>query len=140
MTFLLIWPGCAGEAVDQIGDAMGYHRSPATVDEDEDNHLQLVWEETTRRMLDAYDGEMGAPMLKIGNSIWFDDGNELNEDYAEVVGDYARQVDFDAVESSSAVNDWVQKSTDGLIKSIVQEGAPLRPPHSLLAINSIYLW
>ena len=37
------------------------------------------------------------------------------------------------------MNEWVSKSTNGLINPIVPDNNPLFPPYILIAINSIYL-
>jgi serine protease inhibitor len=112
--------------------------------------MQLVWEGTTQSMLAGAAGQcLGsvwngvckskAPLLKIVNAIWFDDGGVLNSTNDSIVGGYAMQTDFEAQESPTVVNQWVENSTNGMIDSIVEEGKPLLPPNVLIAINSIYL-
>ena len=113
------------------------------------DNLILAWEGTTQKMLAASSGQCvqewdgvcnaNAPTLEIANSVWFDDGDTLHADYEAVVGNYTKQVDFQSVDSSTAVNEWVKDSTNGLITDIVEEGKALFPPYVLLAINSIYL-
>ena len=56
-----------------------------------------------------------------------------------MVGSYAKQTDFEAEDSPVIINEWVNNATNGLIDSIVDEGAPLFPPYVLITINSIYL-
>eukprot|EP00579_Thalassiosira_antarctica_P009098 CAMPEP_0201902378 /NCGR_PEP_ID=MMETSP0902-20130614/54921_1 /ASSEMBLY_ACC=CAM_ASM_000551 /TAXON_ID=420261 /ORGANISM="Thalassiosira antarctica, Strain CCMP982" /LENGTH=1151 /DNA_ID=CAMNT_0048436377 /DNA_START=102 /DNA_END=3557 /DNA_ORIENTATION=- len=140
MALSLIYPGSTGDAVNQISDTLGYS---------EDN-MQLVWNETTQRMLinsggqcvgEEWDGvcDSAAPLLQIANSVWFDINNTLNADYADVVGSYAKQINFTADDSPVIVNEWVKNSTNGMIDSIVPEDEPLFPPYVLIAINSIYL-
>jgi len=142
MAFSLVWPGCTGEAVNQVRDVLGYP--------DGSSNMQLVWEGTAQSMLAGASGQcLGgvwngvcdseAPLLKIANSIWFDDGGVLNSTYDSIVGGYAMQTDFEATESPTVVNQWVENSTNGMIDSIVEEGKPLFPPYVLIAINSIYL-
>lgn len=134
MAFSLIYPGCDGDSIDQIRETLHYP---------EGTNMQLVWEATTQSMLSSStgDGKPGSdtPLLKIANSVWFDDGEKLNADYEDVVGDYAMQTDFKDDESPYVVNEWVEESTNGLIKSIVPTDEPLFPPYVLIAINSIYL-
>jgi len=133
MAFSLLYPGLTGKAVDQVRKALGYP----------DDNAQLVWEETTQSLLAGNDGGEvwgnEAPLLKISNSVWLDDGSVLDPLYEDVVGEYAKQIDFQANNSGIIVNDWVDKSTNGLIDSIVDEDKPLFPPYVLIAINSIYL-
>ncbi len=77
MAFSLVWPGCTGEAIGEVRDALGYPDGPS--------NMQLVWEGTTQSMLAGAAGQcLGsvwngvcdseAPLLKIANAIWFDDG------------------------------------------------------------------
>ena len=73
MAFSLVWPGCTGDAIGQVRDALGYPHGSS--------NMQLVWEGTTQVMLDGADGrcegsvEDGvcdyeeAPLLKIANAI-----------------------------------------------------------------------
>lgn len=141
MAFSLIWPGCTGDAIEEVRQTLGYP--------EDGSNLMLVWEETTQSMLAGANGEClydfgsgcesYAPLLQIANSIWYDDGDVLNTTYESVVGDYAMQTDFEAEDSPVIVNQWVKNSTNGLIDSIVAEGQPLFPPLVLIAINSIYL-
>jgi serine protease inhibitor len=138
MAFSLVYPGCTDDGITEIQDVMGYP---------DDTNMQLVWENQTQRMLAASPGgclggsfcDADAPLLQIANSVWFDDGDTLNQDYEAVVGEYAKQIDFEAADSPVIVNEWVSDSTNGLIDSIVDESKPLFPPYVLIAINSIYL-
>ena len=61
----------------------------------------------------------------------------LNAAYSAIVEDYARQLGFESEDAGSAVNEWVNMSTNRLIGSVVDKG-PLTP-WLLLAINTIYL-
>jgi serpin B len=144
MAFSLVWPGCVGEAIGQVRDVLGYP------DDGPSSNMRLVWEETTQSMLAGASGQClsgvwngvcdsEAPLLKIANAIWYDDGSVLNSTYDSIVGGYAMQTDFEAMESPTVVNSWVENSTNGMIDSIVEEGKPLFPPYVLIAINSIYL-
>lgn len=148
MVFSLLYPGSTDVSMTQIRDVLGFS-SPNT---------QLVWEEVSQRLDSAYEGQCGegsvvvsdiegdnipceqqAPKLEIANSVWFDDQTTLALEYEQVVGEYAKQVDFDSTESSNIVNEWVFNKTNGLIDSVVPENTPLFPPYLLIAINSIYL-
>ena len=79
------------------------------------------------------------PLLKFANSIRYNDGSALNTTYERVFGDHALQTDFEAQDSPTIVNDWVENLADGVIDSIVPVGEPFYPPNILIAINSIYL-
>ncbi len=141
MAFSIIWPGCTGDAIDEVRQTLGYP--------DDGSNLRLVWEEATQSMLAGANGECSYdfgdgcesynPLLQVANSVWSDDGDVFNSTYQTVVGDYAMQTDFEAEDSPLVVNEWVKNSTNGLIDSIVSEGQPLFPPLVLIAINSIYL-
>mmetsp|Transcript_19135 Transcript_19135/g.41726 ORF Transcript_19135/g.41726 Transcript_19135/m.41726 type:complete len:519 (-) Transcript_19135:193-1749(-) len=148
MAFSLIYPGCTGEAIDQLRNVFGYPNDPN--DSNNNNIMQLVWEDTINRMQNKsagqcpggrWNGECDseAPTLKIANSIWFDDNSTLHQNYNNVVGRYAKQIDLASDDSPIIVNEWVKNSTNGMIESIVPEDRPLFPPHELIAINSIYL-
>jgi len=143
MAFSLIYPGCTGEAIDQLRNTLGYPQG---------SNARLVWEDTTQSMLGDSAGQClregwgddeectsAAPLLKIANSVWFDNDSTLDSDYENAVGVYGRQIDFEADDSPIIVNEWVKNSTNGMINSIVDEGQPLFPPYVLIAINSIYL-
>ena len=141
MAFSLIYPGSTNNATDEIRDTLGYP---------EGSNMQLVWENTTQRMLSSSNGEcicpspdgvgceLGKPLLQIANSVWLDNNDTLNPEYELVVGDYAKQTDFDSDDSPDVINEWVSNSTNELIDGIVPEGQPLYPPIVLIAINSIY--
>jgi len=141
MAFSLIYPGCTGDAPDQLRDVLGYPKT---------DNMRLVWEGATNRMLNSSGGqcaggewngvcESEAPLLKIANSVWFDDNETLDANFESVLGDFAKQIDLGADESPFIVNGWVENQTNGLIESIVPEDNPLYPPSELIAINSIYL-
>jgi len=148
MAFSLLYPGSTNEGISQIRDSFNY---PS-------NNLQLVWQDTTNRLLESASGKCISefngvcnsytPTIQIANSIWIhnqcdDSGlfclHTLNTTYDNVVGEYAIETDFESDESPVIVNEWVSNSTNGLITSIVEEDKPLFPPYVLIAINSIYL-
>jgi serine protease inhibitor len=156
MAFSLLYPGSTGDGKEEIRNVLGYATTTTTDSDnnggDDDNNIQqqLAWANVTERMLanshgqcpkGAWDGVCNeeAPLLKIANSVWFDDGSVLNPDYEAAVGDHAKQIDLGAQDSPATVNEWVERSTNGLIDSVVEEGKPLYPPWELIAINSIYL-
>mmetsp|Transcript_1167 Transcript_1167/g.2147 ORF Transcript_1167/g.2147 Transcript_1167/m.2147 type:complete len:525 (-) Transcript_1167:58-1632(-) len=139
MVFSLLYPGATNDGIAAMRNTFGYP---------DGSNMQLVWQETSERMLKSangtclksdYDGTCvyEAPLLKFANSVWLDKSETLNKDYEEIVGEYAMHADFESPDSSTRVNEWVNKSTNGLIDSIVPQG-PLSPA-TLLAINSIYL-
>mmetsp|Transcript_1315 Transcript_1315/g.2562 ORF Transcript_1315/g.2562 Transcript_1315/m.2562 type:complete len:665 (+) Transcript_1315:191-2185(+) len=139
MALSLIYPGLSTvDAIEEVRDALRYPTG---------SNMQLVWEETTQRMLSNSGGQCvgggvcnsAAPLLQIANSVWFDANNTLNADYAVVIGSFAKQIDLEADDSPVIVNEWVKNQTNGLIESIVPEDNPLYPPWELIAINSIYL-
>ena len=140
MAFSLIYPGSTNDGITEIEDTFNYPGGDI---------MKLVWEETTVRLLggasgqcvDEFNGECYAyaPMLMIANSVWLNSSDTLQEDYAEIVGEYAMQTDFSSPDSPTEVNNWVNSSTNGLIDEIVDPSKPLYPSDVLLAINSIYL-
>lgn len=141
MAFSLIYPGCMGDAIEQVRETLRYPNS---------TNLQLVWENQTQELLAGASGaclwgssdqgcESEAPLLKIANSVWVHSEYALTSEYEVVVDEYVKQIDFKADNSPVLVNEWVDESTNGAIDEIVSEDEPLFPPTVLLAINSIYL-
>ena len=50
-----------------------------------------------------------APLLKIANSIWLDNGDTLSQEYQAVVGEYVKQIDLEAQDrTNSAACDLVR--------------------------------
>ena len=141
MVFSLIYPGATNDGIIDMRDTLGYP---------DGSNMQLVWKNAAVRMTERANGactlwnnyygtcDERRSQLKFANSVWLDKSDELNDDYAQVVGDYAMQANFDSPSSSTAVNNWVKNATNDLIDGIVPEGEPLYPA-KLLAVNSIYL-
>lgn len=142
MVFSLLYPGATNDGIIAMRDTFGYPDS---------TNMQLVWENASERMTERSNGACISwswnndgtcvarrSQLKFANSVWLDETDELNDAYAQVVGDYAMQANFDSPSSSADVNSWVKNATNGLISGIVPEGKPLYPT-KLLAVNSIYL-
>lgn len=139
LCFDLVYPASIREAASQIQSVFRYPT--------ESSQLQLVWQDTSSRIDNAYEGEcldsqggdcsQQAPTLAIANRIWVDNDTSLNATYAEVVGEFVRQIDFSDAGAGGVINGWVEDSTNGLIDSVVEEG-PLNR-YLLIAVNSIYL-
>ena len=141
MAFSLIYPGSTNNATVEIRNVFGYSN---------DNRELLVWEDISSSLMNRANGACRyvqddgrrcygkqGPMLHIANSIWLDNYDTLDVKYAQIVGGYSKQVDFQSIDSPSVVNEWVSNQTDGLVNSIVQEDMPL--PGLLIAFNSLYL-
>jgi len=138
MALSLVYPGASGLSAQQMQSVLGYP-------EDEPK-LSLLWEDTSNRLVAANNGECTSgptdncyaslPKIDIANSAWLHLEDELVPAYEDVVGEYAKQIDFLSRDAGGVVNEWVDDNTNGLIDSIVPEG---RIDALMLAINAIYL-
>jgi len=140
MALGLIYPGCTGEAVIQLGETLGFPPGDSS---------QLPWKEISDQLSSADGSCQGeiyngvcyheAPTLKIANSVWFHNANALDPEYRETVGpDIVKEIDFAAAASPVLVNDWAKNKTNGLIDWIVSPDQPLYPSHELILVNTIY--
>lgn len=130
MAFSLIYPGSTNNATVEIRNVFGYSN---------DSSELLVWEDISSSLMNRANGACRyyvqddgrcygkqGPMLHIANSIWLDNNDTLDVKYAQIVGGYSKQVDFQSIDSPTIVNEWVSNQTDGLVNSIVQEDAITR--------------
>jgi serpin B len=140
IAFSLIYPSATGQSLVEMQEVFGYPSS--------ETNLQLVWERTASELANIYKGECLSsyqgecerqePTVEIVNSVWIHDAATLDSSYAEVIGEYARQLDFSDESAGGVINAWVENQTNGLIDSIVNDGS-LDPSLVLIAINSLYL-
>jgi len=111
----------------------------------------LEWSWVTKQLNTQYQGECAytvaefgdcdeeKPLVMISNSVWTQESRKVESEYGNILGDYEKKIDLTSETSGSTVNSWVSNVTHGLIKEIVEEGRPLSPPLTALAVNAIYL-
>lgn len=111
----------------------------------------LVWQETQQRLTSAYDGSCLSPLdattsdqcdqkqptLAIANRVWMSDSIMVEDAVSQKLGSNLFQMDFNSGDAGSVINEWVDDSTRGLVKSIVGDGPLLNV--QVVAVNSIYL-
>lgn len=77
--------------------------------------------------------------LNIANSLWVNQGTQLNPDFAQKDQTYYQAkvstLDFRAPEAASSINDWVNQSTRGKISTIVDR---IPQDARLYVINAVY--
>lgn len=77
--------------------------------------------------------------FKIANSIWYRNGYTFEQDFLDVNRDYFNArvagLDFGNPQSKDIINAWVEESTNGKIKEIVDQIDPLTV---MFLINAIY--
>jgi serpin B len=78
------------------------------------------------RMLGRLTGDEG--VLRIANAVFVDDGVTLCDTFARIFADYfggkAMNADFGCPSAVELINEWANRSTDGLIQNIVNEFPP----------------
>lgn len=78
--------------------------------------------------------------FRIANSIWYRDTFEVEEDFLSTNEEYynaeTRPADFNDPATVSAINQWVDQQTEGLIDEIVK--GPINPLTVMYLINAIY--
>ncbi|GKW45361.1 serpin family protein [Planococcus sp. NCCP-2050] len=81
-----------------------------------------------------------AIQLSIGNSIWLNKSYQFQEDFAKNNEDYfnakIEEIDVTDNESVDRINRWVEDSTNGKIKEMME--APLDPKLVTVLLNAIY--
>lgn len=78
--------------------------------------------------------------LKIGNSIWIREGEEIQPGFLEVNKNIFRaevaELDFTKQDAADTINRWIEKATEGKIEKMLEGEIP---PHVIMyLINAIY--
>jgi serpin B len=77
--------------------------------------------------------------IKTANAIFVDYDVTINDDFAQTFMDYYRgssiNVDFKSPAAVAEVNDWVNKNTNGMIRSIIEK---FEPATAAVLANTIY--
>jgi serpin B len=118
---------------------------PGIEDADINNGVSRMLYDLTRQRDKEYK-EMGwqedyYEPLKIANAIFVDHDITIEDSFAQAFMDYYRgssiNVDFESPEAVGEVNDWVDKSTNGMIKNIIEE---FDPETLAVLANAIYFF
>jgi len=77
--------------------------------------------------------------LKIANSLWIDKQETIKPDFNQKIQQYyqaeIKSIDFRQPEASTTINNWVKKSTNGKINTIIER---IEPNTNFLLLNAIY--
>ena len=78
--------------------------------------------------------------LKMGNSIWIKEGEDIQPDFLEVNKDVFRaevaELDFSKEEAADTINGWIEKATEGKIEKMLEGEIPSNV--IMYLINAIY--
>ncbi len=78
--------------------------------------------------------------LLIGNSIWYDYSYTFNQEFLDdnktYYGAYIEDLNFRSLEAPNIINKWVEESTKGKIKKVIE--AEINPMMIMYLINAIY--
>ncbi len=78
--------------------------------------------------------------LSIANSIWIREGEIINQDFVDINQDafdaWIREVDFSKDGAVDEINQWIDASTNGLIKKMLK--SPISNDVMMYLINAIY--
>lgn len=78
--------------------------------------------------------------LNIGNSIWIRDGEKINKKFIDtnkdVFGAEVETLDFSKSSAVDSINEWISKSTNGMIKDMLK--GPISDDVMMYLINAIY--
>ncbi|MFB2895046.1 serpin family protein [Aerosakkonemataceae cyanobacterium BLCC-F50] len=77
--------------------------------------------------------------LQIANSLWIDKQETIKPDFSQKIQQHyqaeIQSIDFRKPQASATINNWVRKSTNGKIDSIIER---IEPNTAFLLLNAIY--
>ena len=127
---VLAWNGAVGKTGEGIASTIGL-AAGSTFDQ-----FNPTWASLNRSLTSA-DTEL---QLANANSIWVRQGTELTPTFVarsrDSFGAKVQALDFDAADTPSTINAWVQNSTGGKIESII--AGPIPSSAQLYLINALY--
>lgn len=78
--------------------------------------------------------------FRIANSIWYREGFPVEEEFINTnttcFDALVNELDFNSTDAADTINDWVDESTNGKIKEIID--SPIDPILVMILINAIY--
>lgn len=131
--FAVTYAGARGNTRVQMGKVFGF--------ESVSNTLPEVFRKLNAAITATEKGK--AYRLIVGNGLWLGKDIVLSSNYVELVKKYysarLEQVDFagDPTLVAEKINGWVEKQTDGMIKSLITPGM-VNPGAKLVLTNAIY--
>lgn len=109
MMMSLLYPAMSEAARAEAQQVFGYPKN-----------IALVWENATNEINTSYDGDCPAcPLVSIANSVWVQENDLVDTEYANVLGDLQFPIDLRSDTAGTMVNEWVEQATRGLIDTIV---------------------
>ena len=113
MALAMVWNGANGDTRQGIQQAMGMQNYSQT----EVNNYFL----NLRNTLTTADPDV---KLALANSIWYDNGFPVKNDFIAVNKDYydaeVNEIDFRASDAPDQINQWCSDNTNGLIKDMIK--------------------
>lgn len=96
--------------------------------------------QTNASLMNQLASDSEAIQLSIGNSIWLNESYQFQEEFAKNNENYfnakIEEIDVTDNESGDRINGWVEDSTNGKIKEMME--APLDPKLVTVLLNAIY--
>jgi len=140
--FSLVYPGSRGKTQSQISNVMGYPTDNSFDVTKQFFALQSLIESTYSGPSENDDRwARKKSIVGIANKIYASKSLTLKQEYVDALDDgresfIESDFDFEADDAVTIINQWVNKSTNGLIDSIVDQ---VNPDWRLVALNAIYL-
>lgn len=125
----MTYQGARGTTKEKMAEALNY-------DDIDVNNLNDSYENLLK-YLNNVDENI---KLDINNSIWFRSGEKINEDFLNtnknIFDAYIKDLDFSKDKSVDVINKWIDESTNGKIKKMINP--PISPDTIMYLINAIY--
>ena len=141
--FALVYPGSNGETRSQIANVMGYPTDNTFAVTKQFIQLQSSIENTYNGTSDDSFWARKISIIGIANKIYVSNTLSLKQSYVNALNDghhsFIQQgFDFTSNNAAQIINQWVDKSTNGLIDSIIDKKTKISG-WKLAALNAIYL-
>lgn len=95
--------------------------------------------EITKELIGVLVTNVKGNLLKIANSLWYDEGFPVLQDFIDLNSNYygaeVREIDFRTANAVNTINDWVSDKTHGKIEKIIES---IDPAMMMILINAIY--
>jgi len=125
----MTYQGAGGKTREEMAEVLGY----AGIEEE---LLRESYEEFLKYLV-AMDPDID---LNIANSIWYREGEAIEEDFLEVnqqvFNAMVEEMDFSREEAADIINEWIGDATEGKIEEMLE--GPIPPDVIMYLINAIY--
>jgi serine protease inhibitor len=129
MALTMTYNGARDNTKVEISKVLGYEG----MDDDKINHGY----KTLNSYLENIDKNIE---LNVGNSIWIKEGKDINKEFINInkntFGAKVDNLDFSKASSVDKINNWIEKSTNKMIKDMLKE--PISSDVIMYLINAIY--